>query len=148
MPGCRGSCSFSRDRNDLILCEGECKDEYIESSKGVCELCNSINEGCNKCHYDTHYPSDYFGIKRKRRFICDECEAFYFKEDETCKHCSYYIPNCEKCSKLNDNLVCNKCEFGFYLIGNECEYCYGMNKVTIGDNKCIECDDISNGGIE
>ena len=148
MPGCRGSCSFSRERNDLILCEGECKDEYIESSKGVCELCDSINEGCNKCHYDENYPPNYFGIKRKRRFICDECEADYFKEDETCKHCSYYIPYCEKCSTLNDNLVCNKCESGFYLIGNECEYCYGMNKVIIGDNNCIECDDTLNGGIE
>lgn len=46
MPGCKGECSFSLYRNDIILCEGECKEGYLESSRGKCESCESINEGC------------------------------------------------------------------------------------------------------
>jgi hypothetical protein len=37
MPGCAGECNFSLYRNRLILCEGECKEGYIETSKGICE---------------------------------------------------------------------------------------------------------------
>ena len=146
MPGCNGNCTFSLKRNDPIKCEGGCKEEYIESTEGVCELCDSINKGCYNCHYENEYPNDYFGIKRKRRFICDDCEADYFKEDEKCKHCSYNIPNCEKCEK--NGTKCKQCEIGYYLTGNECKYCYDINKVIIGGNKCIDCDDVSNGGIE
>ena len=153
MPGCKGSCSFSLKRNEPIKCkECEEEEEYIESSEGVCEKCSNINKGCYKCHYDD-YPSDYFGIKRKRRFVCDYCDDDYSKEDGICKHCSYYIPNCVKCKKNNDTILnnlfqCTKCELGYYLIGNECKYCNEENKVIIENNRCIYCNDKSNGGIE
>ena len=121
MPGCKGSCTFSLERNDPIKCN-ECKEGYIESSEGVCESCDAINEGCNKCHYETSYPDDYIGIKRKRRFVCDnDCKNDYFldNEDKLCKHCSEYLPKCVNCEK-NDQIKCNKCEIGYYLINNEC----------------------------
>ena len=35
MPGCKGECSFSLNREKTILCESECKDGYIESSKNI-----------------------------------------------------------------------------------------------------------------
>ena len=63
----------------MILCESGCKEEegYIESSKGICETCESINEGCYKCHYENNYPNNYFGIKLSRRFQCDYCYNGY-----------------------------------------------------------------------
>ena len=36
-PGCKGECSFSLFRNNTILCESECKDGYIEASRGICQ---------------------------------------------------------------------------------------------------------------
>ena len=64
MPGCKGSCSFSLDRNDILKCEEECNKGYIEVSEGVCESCDSVNHGCYECHYENEYPADYLGIKR------------------------------------------------------------------------------------
>ena len=52
MPGCNGKCNFSLKRNNTILCESFCKIEYLESSPGVCDSCNTINPGCSECHYE------------------------------------------------------------------------------------------------
>ena len=149
MPGCDGNCSFSLERNHIIKCEGKCKDGYIESSEGVCELCDNLNKGCYQCHYENGYPSDYFGIKRKRRFVCDNCEDDYIKKDEKCLHCSQIESHCEKCEMENNEFKCKKCGFGYILTGdNKCNYCGEKNKFIIGDNKCFECNDTKNGGIE
>ena len=124
MPGCNGACSFSLERNDLIKCEGDCKTGYIESSEGVCELCNNVNRGCYQCHYEDKYPSDYLGIKRKRRFICDYCEE-------------------------NNEFKCKKCFYNYYLNEDgKCNYCGANNQIIIDNNKCIQCNDSINGGIE
>ena len=148
MPGCKGECSFSLERNDTIKCESDCKEGYIESSEGVCELCNNINRGCYECHYEEEYPKNYFGIKRKRRFVCDFCEDDYIKQNEECLHCSHFIDGCEKCEYENNNLKCKKCFFNYHLIdeGN-CNYCGGVDQF-IKENKCIQCNDTKNGGIE
>jgi hypothetical protein len=69
MPGCRRKCNFSLKRNNIIKCEDGCKQGYIESSEGICSLCNDANEGCHECHYENEYPLNYTGIKRKRRFV-------------------------------------------------------------------------------
>ena len=50
-------------RNDIIKCQGECKTGYIEASEGVCASCDSINEGCYECHYETEY-------NKKTKKIC------------------------------------------------------------------------------
>ena len=148
MPGCKGECSFSLERNDVIKCETDCKEGYIESSEGVCELCNNVNQGCYQCHYEEEYPNNYIGIKRKRRFVCDFCEDDYIKKNEECLHCSYFINGCEKCEFLNNDLKCKKCFFDYYLTDEGiCNYC-GENNQFIKDSKCIQCNDTKNGGIE
>ena len=63
-----GACNFSLNRNKIILCESKCKEEYIESSKDICEPCENINKGCDKYHYENKYPNNYLGIKKARRF--------------------------------------------------------------------------------
>ena len=68
MYGCKGECSFSLKRNNSLKCLGGCKDGYIETSEGICEVCNKVNEGCNKCHYENKYPINYKGVKRQRRY--------------------------------------------------------------------------------
>jgi hypothetical protein len=65
MPGCKGACSFSLERNDVLKCEEGCKSEYIEVSEGVCQPCEIVNHGCFNCSYETEYPADYLGIKKK-----------------------------------------------------------------------------------
>jgi len=67
MPGCKGSCSYALDRVHIIECEGECLSGYIETSKGVCELCEEINKGCLNCIYNKSYPAGFSGIKRENR---------------------------------------------------------------------------------
>ena len=150
MPGCKGSCSFSLKRNDVIKCEGECDNGYIESSEGVCEPCDNINKGCYECHYENEYPKDYIGIKTKRRFVCDLCEDDYIKNDGKCYHCSDNQKNCEKCViNSNNEFTCTKCGSGYYLDQNEiCQKCNLKDQFILGTNKCVQCNDFDNGGIK
>ena len=151
MPGCKNNCSFSLHRNNPLLCLSGCKEEdgYIESSKGICETCDSINKGCYKCHYEENYPNNYFGLKLKRRFQCDICESGYIlSKDGRCFKCSY-LDNCKNCiqNETTGNFKCIECSNHYFL--NEkgyCERCI-LNKEII-NNKCIECDDVNKGGIE
>ena len=69
MPGCKVSCSFSSERNNILKCEEGCKTGYIEVSEGLCETCDSVNHGCIQCHYENEYPDNYSGLKRKRKFV-------------------------------------------------------------------------------
>ena len=130
MSGCLGSCTYSIERTNIIECEGECKLGYIETSKGVCEFCNETNLGCISCHYDSAYYEGYTGFKRKRRFVCDDCEdGFLLGKDGICHHCSELGFNyCESCHEENKELECIKCIDGYFLsnIGN-----------------CIKCEDKS-----
>ena len=150
MPGCKGECSFSLFRNNVLLCESECKEEYIESSKGICELCTTVNEGCYKCHYENNYPDNFYGIKRARRFQCDNCLDGYIKSIEgKCLKCSDIINKCDECEKneFTGNYQCTKCS-KFYAMNEfgRCQRC-GITKAIIND-KCINCDDISKGGVK
>ena len=71
MVGCKGTCEFNLKRNISLKCEeGMCKTGYIEKTKGVCEPCDTINDGCIECHYEDNYFNGYYGFKRKRRFCC------------------------------------------------------------------------------
>ena len=122
MPGCKGSCSFSLKRNNVIKCEDGCKIGFIETSEGVCEPCENVNKGCYECHYDNTYPIGYSGIKRERRFVCDYCEEGYIKSDNgKCLHCSDLgFSNCAKCKidENNNEFLCIECSEGYYLNEN------------------------------
>ena len=114
MPGCKGGCNFSLKRNNPLKCEGGCKTGYIESSEGICSPCGAISKGCHECHYDNEYPSEYKGIKRLRRFVCDYCEEGYIQSPSgECLDCNDLgLYDCEKCEvdpKDNNNYICTKC---------------------------------------
>ena len=151
MLGCSGTCSFSLERSNMLLCESECKKEFIESSPGICEPCENLNEGCAECHYTTNYPSNYYGIKRKRRFQCDYCmEGYFLSQEGKCIKCSdVSLNNCEKC-KLDDetgNIICSECSKHYFLNeAGDCKRCV-LTK-TLVNNKCIECDDRQQGGVD
>ena len=152
MIGCKGSCTFSTKTNNILECEeGQCKTGYLEKNKGICELCSSINKGCIECHYDNNYPNNYLGLKRKRRFVCEQCEEGYIKaEDGYCYHCSKLgFTNCEKCKYDNDNeLMCDKYKDDYFLTDDGfCAQC-NYPKIKNMRNICIYCDDIEEGGIE
>ena len=154
MVGCKGTCTFSTKRNNVLECEdGGCKSGYLEKSKGLCESCDSINQGCIECHYDSNYLSDYAGLKRKRRFVCDQCDEGYLRsEDGTCHNCTEIrFRNCDKCKRDENNdgdLVCYKCLEGYFLTNEgECTKCED-NQVRGNNNICINCDDEEEGGIE
>ena len=154
MAGCKGTCEFNLKRNISLKCEeGMCKTGYIEKAKGVCEPCETINEGCIECHYEDEYISGYLGFKRKRRFSCDQCDNSYLRsEDGTCHHCSTLgFNNCKNCgidAGHDNELVCLECRPGFFI--NEegkCISCY-EDQMKGKDNRCIKCDDVENGGFE
>ena len=154
MLGCKGSCTFSDRRNNPIECEeGKCKEGYIETSKGVCEPCDSVNEGCKFCEYVTKYPIGYHGFKTRRRFVCNECDDGYLiSDDELCHHCSELgFSNCERCKVDKDNFdefICIKCSVGYFL--NEDGYCVQCKQPLVqgSQNKCIYCNNTDEGGIE
>ena len=118
-------------------------------SEGICKTCDYVNDGCYQCHYDTNYPKNFIGIKRKRRFVCDLCENGYFKKEDKCYRCSEEDSRCESCEMENNKFKCNICNKGYYLNkdDNRCEICR-LNKFLTSGNKCVECSDIKNGGIE
>ena len=154
MPGCKGSCTFSMKRYNYLECEeNACKSGYIERSKGICVSCSDANEGCIECHYDNNYPENYKGLKRKRRFVCDQCEEGYIvSADSTCHSCSdfglYYCDRCKWDEKQDNELVCTECYKGYFLNeNNKCTKCYN-NQVRVNGNKCVSCDEKEYGGIE
>jgi hypothetical protein len=99
MPGCNGECSFSPKRFNSLLCDGGCKEGYIESLPGVCESCEEYNEGCSQCHYDSNYLDNSI-IQVKGKFFCDACKEGYAVNGEgRCVKCSRMISNCNSCEK-------------------------------------------------
>ena len=126
MPGCNSKCSFSLERNDIIKCLDGCKQGYIEITEGICDSCNEVNRGCQECHYENNYPINYLGIKRKRRFVCDNCESeYYIKINDKCVRCYDIEEGCEKCQIENNEFKCKECmEYGA-IFDNEghCNYC-------------------------
>ena len=118
MPGCDGKCNFSLKRNNIILCESNCKIGYLESSPGVCDSCNTINPGCSECHYEKNNLPNYDG-KRAREFKCDFCKTGYVLNPEgKCINCSSIILNCDKCAKdeTNGEYKCFKCLKNYALV--------------------------------
>ena len=150
MRGCKGSCTYSNKTENALRCTGECKKGYFESSEGVCSSCNSFNKGCYECHYENEYPSNYKGIRRKRRFVCDYCEDGYIQSlsGECVENIEVRLANCAK-GKIDSNnrYICTQCEENYFV--NEkgkCEKCDASH--FKGKNKCIECDNTSEGGID
>ena len=153
MPGCKGACNFSLKRNNIIECTGGCKSGYIESSKGICSSCSAISKGCHECHYESEYPSDFNGIKRKRRFECDFCEEGYSKSSTgECLNCEDLgLDDCDRCEinpKNTSQYICTKCIDNYFINEEgECDYCEKDDFKSITKNKCVDCDDTSEGGI-
>ena len=142
MQGCKGSCSFSLERNNTIICKDGCKDGYIESSKGICEKCENVNEGCYQCHYENNYPADFTGTKRERRFHCDYCKDGYIKSPNgkclTCKNLGF--DDCAQCQKGDSigNYKCTKCKKHYALNKNgQCRDCVVANAI-INNLKMVE----------
>ena len=152
MPGCKGKCSFSKKRDRALKCEGECKDGYIESSEGVCSPCQAVSKGCYKCHYDTEYPFDYIGIKRKRRFVCDYCEGGFIQaKSGECLDCEDLgLSKCTKCELNplnNQSYICINCIEGFFV--NETGQCQTCDSTYFQEKKkCIKCSNNIEGGID
>ena len=149
MPGCKGDCNFSLERYNKIICKGECKEGYIESSEGICESCDSINPGCYKCHVENN--TNYLRRMSSKIFQCDNCREGYIKiEDGTCKKCSELgLGDCEKCEKdeKSKSYKCTKCaEYSVLEDWGECNRCIMIGAII--NNKCIYCNEISEGGIK
>ena len=152
MVGCKGSCTFSNEKNIHLKCDGKCKIGYIESSEGVCTLCSLINKGCYECHYENEYPKEYQGIKRKRRFACDYCmEGYMISFSGKCVSCdSLGLDNCNKCKvDSNNDYICTKCQDRFFVNDEgKCQTCSETNFKGINQNKCIHCSNSLEGGID
>ena len=151
MPGCKGSCSFSLKRNDIIKCDGGCETGYIEIREGICEKCENIVNGCYKCHYEQNYTSDNLVIKRKNMFVCDSCKSGYMSSGERCLKCEYFgLGKCEECKVdplNNHSYICTRCERNSVLLNEYCTSCDDYDVFKKG-NQCYQFDDVSHGGIK
>ena len=154
MPGCRGSCTYSKDRNNIIECEEECNKGYLETSKGVCESCDMINKGCLYCNYTEDFPVGYPNFRRQRRFECKRCnegEGYQLAKDGLCHHCTEFgFEYCDVCIKRNENkeIECFKCIEGYFLANNGyCTKCEAP-KVQGTQKRCIFCNNTKEGGIK
>ena len=144
MVGCLGKCNFSLTRNDPLICQGKCKEGYIETSKGICQSCGSVNEGCNECEYTDKYPDNYYNVKKKRRFQCKFCKPGFNLIDGKCYKCSDLgFSNCDECGKdeITGYYKCTKCSKYYYLnyLGN-CSDCI-IRRVEF-NNKCQKCNHV------
>ena len=152
MPGCNGPCTYSNKRNNIIECEVECLTGYLETSKGVCESCGIVNEGCLNCKYTKDYPVGYSGFQRQNRFKCTECdEGYQLTKDGICHPYSEFgFPHCDKYIKnINNNeLECIKCIDGYFLGNNG--YCTKCEEPKVQGtlNRCIFCNNTEEGGLE
>ena len=151
MPGCAGACNFSSKRKNMVICEGNCKKGYIQTSKGICEKCSEIDSTCVECHYEeiNNRPIDYKGIAKSRIFKCDSCKDNIIPE--TNGKCNpYYIRgDCAKSvfDEETQNFKCIECYSKYHIVGkyDTCDLCVGYEAVVNG--KCIECSDVNQGGI-
>jgi len=152
MYGCEGSCTYSLKRINILECEeNKCKSGYLETSKGICELCDIVNKGCKECNYTESYPDGYPYFRRQRRFECKECdEGYQLAKDGTCHHCSEFgFTYCDKCIKneINNEYECIQCIDGYFLANNGyCTKCEAP-KVQGTENRCIFCNNTKEGGI-
>ena len=149
MPGCNGKCNFSLKRNNIILCESDCKQGYLESSPGICDSCNDINPGCAECYYENNNLPNYYG-KRAREFKCYFCNSGYALSPQgKCFNCQSIISHCDKCKK-NDatgEYKCTKCLKNYALDDSgDCERCVVTGAIL--NEKCVSCSDKNNGGVE
>ena len=152
MPGCKGSCTYSLERNNIIECERKCLSGYLETSKGVCESCDVVNKVCLNCIYNKNYPAEYSDFIRENRFECIECdEGYQLEKDGICHHCSEFgFAYCDKCikNKNNNELECYQCIDGYFLANNGyCTKCEAP-KVQGTEHRCIFCNNTEEGGIE
>lgn len=116
------------------------------------QKCETINEGCLECSYDEdikNYPENYYGIKRKRRFLCKNCAVGYKEYNGWCFSCSSLFSHCEDCEEdINTkNYKCTKCSKPYFINKyGYCEQCIVTKAIL--NNKCIECGDDNNGGVK
>ena len=148
MPGCSGECSFSTNRFENLKCESECKEGYIEESKGICIPCKDAKRGCASCHYETNYPKDYIGKKRERFVQCDKCDKGFTKSEisDDCFSCGSNCDECERSEKFYEEynttlnvLSCTKCSKYYFLEEGECTRCIATKAVS--NNKCKRCSE-------
>ena len=97
-------CDYENNANELICVE--CKDDYI-----------LIDEEKNICYLKEQY------INNKRYFLKD---SFHLRT------CSKKINKCEECEKINENIICEKCEDDYSLVNEN------------NEKKCMKTDDIIN----
>ena len=153
MPGCKSSCSYSNKSENALRCSSGCKTGYIEYSEGVCEKCSNANTGCYQCHYENSYPSNYKGVKRKRRFVCDYCAEGYTQtlSGECSENTNLGLDNCIR-GKVDldngDNYICTQCDENYFVNEDgKCETCDNTHFEGINKKKCIECANTAEGGI-
>ena len=86
-------CDYENNANELICVE--CKDDYL-----------LIDEEKNICYLKEQY------INNKRYFLKD---SFHLRT------CSKKINKCEECEKINENIICEKCEDDYSLVNENNE---------------------------
>ena len=166
--------------------EGKCRkcdsdDVFIQGTNdgyGLCYLCSSKLENCNKCYGDPPtcllcHQNHFFKDDGSCVLNCDRLDFPSYYSDHVndgsgkCKKCSGVLPNCDVCA--GDPNFCEKCEIDFYFNDNQsCIPCTLDNETKIGENdgygrckfaetpqkcavnieNCEVCNDISEGTSE
>ena len=118
------NCDECEKTNDNLICT-KCENEYILK-----------DDETNKCYKESDYTNN----------------KYYKKDENHIKKCSLAINNCDECEKINDNILCKKCENGYIYLNynNKCinnkEQQYYQNSTDklyypcyMGVNNCERC---------
>ena len=159
MPGCKGECSFSKNRYNMLQCESGCKDGYFERNKNLCRHCK---DNCAKCHYEPNDQDDDPGITK---LVCDYCEEGYVLTKEG--YCDKYIitktsinnkyiscgnktqggiENCLYCenNEQGNKAICRQCKDNYILLTNN-NTCLNRNNEQLKEfETCLELYNESN----
>ena len=117
MIGCGGRCLFNSSNKIKLRCEeNKCKEEYFEILPGVCELCNAVISGCQRCKYILNEKKIILKPERVRNLICLKCgDGLFISNNGSCQSCSTVFLGCKNCKEVNNKTVCIKADNGYYL---------------------------------
>ena len=141
---------FNKSTNSCVNCSGLIQNcsKCIPDSNGTNALCFTCNDNyfiqspsqCSKCQSSLcNYCSAWdFGKS------CSNCiSGYYVSTEKQCDVCSDLLPNCNICSKDNNEIVsCSYCKSGFFLNKTKiCVACSSFCKDCTDIDHCYSCSD-------
>ena len=127
---------YAFENNNKTICKNiSLFEEYYSKDNGINYIkCNDMdNEGienCRKCEYTNNILickecNNNFILRDDENNKCYDNQTFinnktfYYEDSFHIKACSKAINNCDECEKIEDNVICEKCNENYSVVINE-----------------------------